>query len=136
MKGIIWLRIAVVYFVIGVIFGMYIGMNKQFQLTSVHAHVNLLGWVSLALAGVIYCLFPAASQSRLGKMHFWLHNIGLPVIIIGLYLELAPIVATPLIPIGGTIAILGIVLFMANLFVNVKEETLFASGKAKNKLPL
>lgn len=122
MKGVIWLRIAVLYFAFGVIFGMYIGIVQLFQLASVHAHINLLGWVSLALAGLIYTLFPAAAVSKLGKLHFWLHNIGLPIMVIGLYLEIMQITSLPLIPIGGTIAIIGIVLFMFNVFINVKES--------------
>jgi cbb3-type cytochrome oxidase subunit 1 len=43
----------------------------------VHAHVLLLGWASLALAGVVYHLYPAAAGTRLARWHFWLHNGGL-----------------------------------------------------------
>ncbi|MGD8192203.1 cytochrome-c oxidase [Brevibacillus ginsengisoli] len=122
MKGYIWLRIAVAYFVFGVLFGMYIGIVQLFQLATVHAHVNLLGWVSLALAGLIYTLYPAAATNALGKWHFWLHNIGLPIMVVGLYLEIMQIASLPLIPLGGTIAIIGILCFFLNVFVNVKES--------------
>ncbi|WP_407944843.1 cytochrome-c oxidase [Paenibacillus albiflavus] len=122
MKGIVWLRIAVVYLVIGVCFGMYIGMAELFDLASVHAHINLLGWASLGLAGLMYCLFPAAGTSKLGVTHFWLHNIGLPVMVIGLYLKIEDITTFPLIPIGGSLAILGIIAFAFNVFMNMKES--------------
>ncbi|MGO0062762.1 cytochrome-c oxidase [Brevibacillus fluminis] len=133
MKGIIWLRIAVVYFVIGVVFGMGIGIAQLFQLASVHAHINLLGWVSLALAGIIYCLFPQAGVGKLGKWHFWLHNIGLPLMVIGLYLEIMQLSTLPLIQIGGTLAIIGIILFLINVFVNVKESTFVFAKSGSNK---
>lgn len=44
-----FLKIAVVYFSIGVLIGLTMGIIHDFTLTSVHAHVNLLGWVSMAL---------------------------------------------------------------------------------------
>ncbi|MGE5701748.1 MAG: cytochrome-c oxidase [Clostridia bacterium] len=129
MNGIVWLRIAVLYFVFGVVFGMIIGIAQLFQLSSVHAHANLLGWVSLALAGLIYCLFPAAGKSKLGKWHFWLHNLGLPIMVVGLYLEIMQIASLPLIPIGGTLAIIGIILFLVNVFTNVNESTFVLNAK-------
>jgi len=133
MKGIIWIRIAVLYFVFAVIFGMAIGITQQFQLTTVHAHANLLGWVSLALAGIIYHLFPKASVSVLGKCHFWLHNIGLPLMVVGLYVRMMELAPLPLIEIGGMLAIIGILLFAVNVFANMKEASVTnksSSGKS------
>jgi len=132
MKGYVWLRIAGIYFLIGVCFGMYIGIAELFNMASVHAHINLLGWVSLGLSGLIYSLFPAAATSKLGVCHFWLHNIGLPVMVIGLYLKIGEIADWFLIEIGGTLAILGVLLFVINLFVNVKGSSvsLPAGGKS------
>ncbi len=40
--------------VIGVSLGIYMGIAHDFTLTPVHAHVNLLGWVSLCLMGLYY----------------------------------------------------------------------------------
>jgi hypothetical protein len=45
-----------------------------FILAPVHAHLLLLGWASLALAGIIYHLYPAAGTTRLARIHFWAHN--------------------------------------------------------------
>jgi len=45
-----------------------------------------LGWASLALAGLVYHFYPAASITRLARFHFWLHNIGLPLFMVGLVL--------------------------------------------------
>jgi len=123
VKGYIWLRIAGVYLVIGVLFGMYIGISQQFEMASVHAHINLLGWASLALSGLVYSVYPKAATSGLGVGHFWLHNIGLPVMVVGLYLEVAKVFESPLlISIGGSIAILGIILMAINFFAHVKES--------------
>lgn len=79
-----FLRIAVVYFAIGVTMGIGMGISQSFALAPVHAHVNLLGWVSLAIFGVVYHAYPAAAQTRLAHVHFWLHNAALAVFMIGL----------------------------------------------------
>lgn len=101
---------------------MIMCIQQDFSLTSAHAHINLLGWVSLALSGIVYTLFPAAANHTLAKVHFWLHNIGLPCMIIGLVLTLKQIAKTPLIEIGGTVAIIGIILFAINVLMNVKGK--------------
>ncbi|MGH8369476.1 MAG: hypothetical protein ACRESC_00720, partial [Gammaproteobacteria bacterium] len=80
----IWLKLAVVYLLVGVVFGLVMGITHSFQYIPVHTHINLLGWASLGLAGVIYQLFPRAGGHWLGLAHFWLHNLGLPIFVIGL----------------------------------------------------
>jgi hypothetical protein len=46
--------IAGVTVITGMCLGFYMGINQDFTLTPVHAHLNLLGWVSLFLLGVYY----------------------------------------------------------------------------------
>lgn len=119
--GVWLLKIAAVYLVIGIVMGLYMSITHQFQDRPVHVHVNLLGWASLGLAGMIYCFFSRAGNSRLGQVHFWLHNLGLPVMMLGLHFYLNGAAQwEPVIAAGSFITALGLVLFMANLFVNVR----------------
>ncbi|MEH7234671.1 cytochrome-c oxidase [Bacillus sp. JJ1562] len=121
MVGIRFLKMAALYFVIGVLIGMGMSMSHTYTLTGVHVHINLLGWASMGLAGIVYYLFPRAGESMLGKIHFWLHNIGLPVMMIGLTMLLFGNTAVePAIAVGGTVTTLGIILFAINVFLNVK----------------
>lgn len=118
----IWLKIAVVYLLIGVIFGLVMGISHQFQYAPVHAHVNLLGWATLALAGLIYWLCPRAGGHWLGLVHFWLHNIGLPIFLISLFIvNSGHAAAIPVVAVGATIAAVGILFFTVNLFLNLKK---------------
>jgi cbb3-type cytochrome oxidase subunit 1 len=78
--GVKLLEISVVYFLLSILLGMYLSISKDFVLKGVHVHLALFGWALLGIAGVIYHLFPSAVNHKLGKWHFWLHNIGLPVI--------------------------------------------------------
>ena len=41
-----------------------------------HAHINLLGWTTTALAGLIYSVFPKARARVLARVHFWLMNLA------------------------------------------------------------
>lgn len=66
-----FLRLAVLYLIAGVSFGIFMAASHDHSMFPVHAHLNLLGWVSLSLFGVIYRLWPAAAQTRLARIHFW-----------------------------------------------------------------
>ena len=68
-----FLRLAVLYLAIGVALGIGMAAHHDFSLHPVHAHLNLLGWVSLALFGLFYRAVPAAAGSRLAKAHFWIY---------------------------------------------------------------
>jgi hypothetical protein len=48
--GIVWLKLSVVYLIIGISMGIAMGASQNFTLRPVHAHVNLLGWTTMALA--------------------------------------------------------------------------------------
>lgn len=119
--GIRFIRVAVVYLLIGACVGLGMGISQQFTLAPVHAHLLLLGWASMALAGLIYLWCPAAGATRLARIHFWLHNLALPVFMaaLGLYLT-GTTAAMPFVAAGATTVLVGLVLFTINVFVNVK----------------
>jgi heme/copper-type cytochrome/quinol oxidase subunit 1 len=104
-----------------------------YNLTGVHAHINLLGWTSMTLAGIIYTLFPKTESSILGKIHFWLHNIGLPLMVIGLFFLLQGNVSLEFfIPIGATLLIIAVILFAINVLKNLKREDIQAIFHKEN----
>src|SRR5437899_395345 len=120
--GLRFLKIAVVYLLIGALLGLGMGIAQNFALIPVHAHLLLLGWASLALAGVVYHLYPAASTTRLARIHFWLHNLGLPAFIVGLgFLLTGSEWALPLGIAGAIAVLLGLMLFAANVLINIKS---------------
>lgn len=122
--GIKLIKISSVYFVLGVLVGYYMSVSHVYLLTPVHVHINLLGWTALTLAGIIYYLFPQAGETKLAKWHFWLHNIGLPIMMISLTVLLLtenPAVI-PGTAIGGTLTALGVILFGINVLKNVKSS--------------
>jgi hypothetical protein len=121
-NGIIWIKLAVLYLILGVCLGIWMGANENFALHPVHAHINLLGWATMALAGLIYTVFPAAGASKLAKVHFWLQNISLPIMMIALsMLLLGNPKVVPLLASAEMLAAAGIIVFAINIFTNLKK---------------
>jgi hypothetical protein len=112
------LRIAVLYWIAAVCWGIYMGATEDFTDIPVHAHLNLLGWVSLALCGVIYAQAPHLAETMLAKVHFWLHNLSLPVLMIGVWLikHSQPEVGGPIAGIFSILMGLAILCFGVNLW--------------------
>ena len=65
-----FLILAVILLIGGVVLGIFMAMHKDYQLAPVHAHVNLVGWVSLAIFGLTYRAFPRLKETRLAGLHF------------------------------------------------------------------
>lgn len=119
--GALWIKLGVIYLIIGVGIGIAMGASENFTLRPVHAHINLLGWATMALAGLTYAVFPQAARSKLAKVHFWLANVSLPVMAISLALMLTGTKqALPALVVSEMLAALGIIVFAVNLFWNVR----------------
>ncbi|HVZ00395.1 MAG TPA: cytochrome-c oxidase [Dongiaceae bacterium] len=112
------LRIAVAYWVVAVGWGIYMGATEDFTDIAVHAHLNLLGWVSLGLCGIIYAQAPHLAETLLAKAHFWLHNLGLPVLMLGVWFikHGQPEVGGPIAGIFSIVMGVGILAFGVNLW--------------------
>lgn len=119
----VFIKIAAVYLLLGIGLGIYMGIAEEFQYTPVHAHINLLGWATTALFGLVYYAFPRAGNGKMAKTHFWLHNIGTVMVLLGMFLFTVGEggLAFPLAVSGSLIVLAAAALFVANVFINVKE---------------
>jgi hypothetical protein len=93
-----FLQLGVLFALCGMGLGVWMGMTENFTLTPVHAHINLLGWVSMLLYGLFYRVVPQAAQGALPAVHFWLSLLGLLAMIptLALFLLGNPAFAMPL----------------------------------------
>jgi hypothetical protein len=120
--GAIWIKLAAFYLIVGVSMGIAMGASQDFTLRPVHAHVNLLGWATFALAGLIYAAYPRAAASKLAKVHFWSMNIALPVMMGALALVLmGQVQVVPALVASEFLAAAGIIAFAINVFTNLKD---------------
>lgn len=116
-----FLRLAVVFILIGVGLGYYMGATQNFTAAPVHAHINLLGWVSMFLYGLFYRANPDAAEGLLPKVHFWVALVGFLIFMPALAIEVLQIQpALPLAHIGliagPTIVVIGMILFAIIVF--------------------
>jgi hypothetical protein len=63
---------AVVMAVAGMIWGIQMAVTLDHSAMPAHAHLNLLGWVSLFLFGIFYHLHPAIDASRAAMVWSWI----------------------------------------------------------------
>jgi cbb3-type cytochrome oxidase subunit 1 len=68
--------------------GIYMGIIQDHGLASAHAHLNLVGWVTLALFGTYYHLTPAAAAAQLAKVHYGLALVGVALLVPGIALSI------------------------------------------------
>jgi cbb3-type cytochrome oxidase subunit 1 len=93
-KYLLWFVYAcIIYSIIGFSWGAIMGGVPAFRhfvdysahgrlITLAHGHINLLGWVEMAIFAALYYVVPTISRRpiysvRLVKIHFWMHNFGL-----------------------------------------------------------
>jgi hypothetical protein len=113
-----FILIGLLYASFGFTFGIWVGINERFDQAHLHAHINLIGWASMALFGLIYRAFPALAESRLAAVHFILFNIGAVVFLVGI--PLAQFHQSIALAAGGSLTVLaGLLVFLANFLLNV-----------------
>lgn len=93
-KYILWFVYAcVIYSIIGFSWGALMGGIADFRhfvdhrlhgnlIVRAHTHINLLGWVEMAIFAAVYYIIPRLVRRpifslKLVKIHFWIHNVGL-----------------------------------------------------------
>ncbi len=103
----------------GMLLGEYMGAHENFALAPLHAHINLLGWVTLALYGTFYTLTKDTYSPRLAWTNFALSSIVLAMIPMLALLLIAPDGAKtygPLAGAAGGVALLGLLVFLISAF--------------------
>jgi hypothetical protein len=84
-----FLAAAAACMVAGVSMGIAMGIAHDFHLAPVHAHVNLLGWTSLALMGLTYRAWPELATSRTLALTQFILSAGSAVLFpVGIYLSI------------------------------------------------
>jgi len=96
---------AVIYVTCGMVFGIWMSASQDHSLAGAHAHLNLVGWVTMALFGVYYHLVPSAAGTRLATLHFALATIGVWLMVPGIVLAIQGRTEIPVVL--GSLATLG-----------------------------
>ena len=116
-----FLRLAIVFALVGVALGYGMGASEDHRLASAHAHINLLGWVSMFLYGLFYRAFPDAASGVLPQVHFWSAVLGFVIMVPALAIKLLGAtdlesVSTVGLIAGPTLVVLGMILLAVIIF--------------------
>ncbi len=117
-----YFRAAVIYALLGLLLGIHMASSQDHTQMPTHAHLLLLGWVSLFLAGGFFRLYPTV-QGKLAAAHWWIANIGILVMVPGVGLIMAGIEGpgVPLASGGALIVLFGMAIFAWLVFRATKR---------------
>jgi hypothetical protein len=89
------------------------GASEDFTMMPAHAHLNLLGWVTLALYGTFYALTAGTLSPRLAWINFALSATGVVFMIpfLSLFLPARDTRYLPGMMIGEITTVLGLLVF-------------------------
>src|SRR3954449_141365 len=110
-------RTAVLFALLGMGMGIAMAMARDHAAMPAHAHLNLLGWVSLFLFGLYYRLNPALDVSRLALVQVGVWSFGTGVLTIAVAaIHMGYEAADPAAAVGSLIVLAAMLLFAVLVF--------------------
>lgn len=131
LSRICWVT-APIYVLVGMVFGIYMSASGDHTYAPAHAHLNLLGWVTIALFGTFYTLVPRAARGRLPKIQVALAHIAVITMFPGIILAISG-TSEILAKVSSVIAILSMLLFLFIVIRSTGKEGAGGQGRAKGK---
>jgi len=117
------LRAAVLLVVVGMIWGIVMAASGDHSAMPAHAHLNLLGWVSLFLFGIFYHLHPEIDRSRLAIIQAWVWIVGTVILTVGVALvHTGHSIGDPIAAVSSLIVLAGMLLFGWLVFQRERAE--------------
>jgi len=111
MKGIaFWfIAVAALCVTVGMAWGIQMSASGNHTLSGAHAHLNLVGWVTLGLFGLYYHAVPSAAQTSLATVHFILAVSGVVLMVPGIVMAVTER--------GDMLAVVGSMLTLASMLL-------------------
>ena len=117
-------RISVSVGLLGMAFGIFMGIRQDFMLAPAHAHLNLLGFVTMFLSALYYRVFPTAAAGRLARCQAFisvvgaiLFPVGVACVLLGGHDRFEPVVV-----VGALTVFAGMVLFAVIVYRTAGSE--------------
>jgi uncharacterized membrane protein len=129
-------RISVSLGLIGIILGIAMGIRQDFVLMPAHAHLNLLGFVTMFLSALYYRVVPEAAASGLARYQAIVSvagavvfPVGIACVLLGGHDRFEPVVIA-----GALTVLLGMALFAVIVFRTCGQQRAMpaaAEGRAR-----
>lgn len=119
------IRIASIFGLIGAILGSHMAGSGSYAFRPIHAHILLVGWLSMFAWGVFYRLY-TVRYKKLVAIHGWTAIVGAIGLTAGMWLQFIKPFEVPetfaliFYIVGGTILLISFALFVLITFVAEK----------------
>ncbi|PLS20948.1 hypothetical protein [Neptunicoccus cionae] len=115
-----FLVLAILSAVCGMIWGIVMAATADHSLAPAHAHLNLLGWVTMAIFAFYYHLVPSAAEGMLPRIHLGLAATGLIGIVPGIVMAQQG-QGDGLAKIGSILTLLSMVVFLVAVLRDMRQ---------------
>jgi drug/metabolite transporter (DMT)-like permease len=112
---------AVLCVIAGMAWGLHMAISDDHSAFPAHAHLNLVGWVSLFLIGIYYRLHPALERARSAHLQVWSWLVGTVVMAIGVGLVHTGTAAGEPLAAGGSLIVFASALLFAWLLFRTER---------------
>ena len=122
------IRLAAIFGLIGAVIGSDMSGSGNYQLRAIHAHILVVGWLSVFAWGLFYRVFEVRSK-KLVSVHGWtaiLGSIGLTIGMLFYYINpfnLSEVFTLIFFIAGGTTLLISFAVFIWVTFTLKSEET-------------
>lgn len=120
------IRISALFGLLGTVLGSHMAGAGSYAFRPIHAHILLVGWLSMFAWGVFYKVYKVRAP-KLITVHGWTAIIGAIGLTGGMWLQFMkpfgvnPTLALILYIVGGTILLISFALFVVVTFLTEKE---------------
>jgi cbb3-type cytochrome oxidase subunit 3 len=118
-----WLiRIAAVYALIGALIGSDLAGRKDYTMVPGHAHILVVGWLSLFAYGIFYHVFKEIGMKRTARLQAWTSLLGgglMPLSML-IYYKSENTFTTLFFILTASVLLLAIILFTVLVFFDKK----------------
>lgn len=113
-------RVSAAFFAVGALcvlmgmcWGIHMAMHQDFTLMPAHAHLNLVGWVTMSLFGTFYALTANTLSPRLAWANFVISGLGVIVMIpsLAMMLSTGDHKFEAFVAIGSILTVIGLLVF-------------------------
>lgn len=122
MKGVaLWFfATGTVAVTLGMIWGIQMSATGNHMLSGAHAHLNLVGWATMALIGLYYHATPAAAETVLARVHYAVALVGLVTLVPGIVQALRQTGET-LAKVGSFLTLIAMLIFLVTVAMHARK---------------
>jgi hypothetical protein len=109
---------------VGMLWGIRMGASQDMTTMPAHAHLNLLGWVTLSIYGAFYALARSGFSQRLAWANYVISTLGVVILIPTLALFLShgnDPAYIPVLGVGEVLSVVGLLVFAVSAVRELKR---------------